>query len=100
MPKPLQLTRLNFGNLRDKQSLRDRNVQVKYSSAVLSGTLNILQKTITNVSNHLIEIQSQLEGAYILTNNNNNNLLISNQHKLFRLKVKIRLKIYPGFYAH
>ena len=72
---------------------------MKYSSAVLSVTLNILQKT-TNVSNPLMEILSQLEGAYILTNNNNNNLLISNQHKLFRLKVKIRLKIHPGFYAH
>ena len=39
-PKPLSLARINLSKLRDRQSLKDRSVRVRYSTAVLSTPIN------------------------------------------------------------
>ena len=63
-PKPLQLSRINLGRLRDTQSFRDKNVQVKYSTAVLSLTLNIEQESTNSSFDPLVKMQCELEGTY------------------------------------
>lgn len=43
VPKPLSLSRINLAQLRDRQSLQDRSVRVRYSTAVLSTPINFVQ---------------------------------------------------------
>lgn len=42
-PKPLALGRINLSRLNDTQSLRDRKVSVRYTTAVLSTPINFVQ---------------------------------------------------------
>ena len=43
VPKPLILSKINLTQLRDKQSLQDRSVRVRYSTGVLSSPINFVQ---------------------------------------------------------
>ena len=43
VPKPLFLSRINLGQLSDSQSLTDRTIRARYSTAVLSIAINFVQ---------------------------------------------------------
>ena len=45
VPKPLSLCRINLAKLRDSQSLKDKNVRIRYTTAVLSTPINILDNS-------------------------------------------------------
>ncbi len=44
VPKPLSLAKINLSKLRDRQSLQDRIVRVRYSTAVLSTPIHFFNK--------------------------------------------------------
>ena len=46
VPKPMELSKLNLANLRDKQTFKDRRVSVKYHTAILTIGLQTSQKVI------------------------------------------------------
>ena len=48
VPKPLSLSRINLAKLRDSQSLQDKKVNIRYTTAVLSTPINILDNSTSS----------------------------------------------------
>lgn len=61
-PKPMSLSKVNMAKLRDTQTFQGRNVRVRYSTAVLSVTVNIADHADLLSTNRILEIEKQLEG--------------------------------------
>ena len=60
-PKPLSLSRINLGQLRDSQSLHDRNVKVRYTTAILSTPINFAYYSNATVADELLDLQLAVE---------------------------------------
>jgi hypothetical protein len=61
-PKPLSLSRINLAQLRDTQSLQDRKVSVRYSTAVLSTPINFVQNTELTITDEWQNLKEELKG--------------------------------------
>jgi hypothetical protein len=72
VPKPLQLGRINLAQLRDAQSLQDRKLNVRYSTAVLSIPINFVQNAELTVTDEWKNIKEELKGNYAHANKGNN----------------------------
>ena len=72
VPKPLQLGRINLAQLRDAQSLQDRKLNVRYSTAVLSIPINFVQNAELTVTDEWQNIKEELKGNYAHANKRNN----------------------------
>ncbi|XP_046462426.1 uncharacterized protein LOC124208629 [Daphnia pulex] len=60
-PKPLSLSRINLVQLRDTQSLQDRKVSVRFSTAVLSTPINFVQNTELTVTDEWQNLKEELK---------------------------------------
>ncbi|XP_046653802.1 uncharacterized protein LOC124344330 isoform X2 [Daphnia pulicaria] len=61
VPKPLKLSRINLSKLRDTQSLQDRKVNVKYSTAVLSMPIHFVQNSDLTVTDEWQDLKDELK---------------------------------------
>jgi hypothetical protein len=61
VPKPLKLSRINLSKLRDTQSLQDREVNVKYSTAVLSMPIHFVENSHLTVTDEWQDLKDELK---------------------------------------
>jgi hypothetical protein len=66
VPKPMKLSKVNLAKLRDTQSLQDRKVSVRYSTAVLSTPIHFVQNSDLTVTDEWQDLKDQFKG--IITN--------------------------------
>ena len=62
MPKPLQLSRINLGILRDSQSFQDLKVRVRYIIAELTAPIKFAQHAELTVTEEWNNLKDQLKG--------------------------------------
>ena len=62
VPKPLTVNKINLTQLRDKKSLQDRKLIVKYSTSVLSTPINFVQNSHLNLTDEWQNLKEELEG--------------------------------------
>jgi hypothetical protein len=56
VPKPMQLSKINFGKFNDSQSFQDHSLRVRYTNAELSASIKFVEHaelTVTDEWNHL-----------------------------------------------
>ena len=68
MPKPLTASKINLTQLRDRKSLQDRKLIVKYSTSVLSTPINFAQNSHLTLTDEWQNLVEELEG--IITGQN------------------------------
>ena len=88
-PKPLSLARINLSKLRDRQSLKDRNVRVRYSTAVLSTPINLMadnaHSSLSDCAGLLNSAIDQLRKELKLGNIFSIEIVCANNYMLIRL---------------
>ncbi|KZS16599.1 Uncharacterized protein APZ42_017164 [Daphnia magna] len=61
-PKPLVLSRINLSRLQDTQSLKDRKVSLRYTTAVLSTPINFVQNTGLTTTDEWQILKDKIKG--------------------------------------
>ncbi len=64
VPKPMQLSRINLAKFRDSQSLQDRNVRVRYTTAELSVPIKIMEHVELTVTDEWNNLKEELKGFW------------------------------------
>nr|CAH0100531.1 unnamed protein product [Daphnia galeata] len=72
VPKPLTASKINLTQLRDKKSLQDRKLIVKYSTSVLSTPINFVQNSHLTLTDEWQNLKEEVEGnsqllAHVMT---------------------------------
>jgi hypothetical protein len=62
VPKALALSRVNLAKLRDTQSFQDRQVSVRYSTAVLSTPIHFIENSELTATDEWQELKDELKG--------------------------------------
>jgi hypothetical protein len=70
VPKPLTTSKINLTQLRDRKSLQDRKLIVKYSTSVLSTPINFVQNSHLTLTDEWQNLVEELEGIRPITGQN------------------------------
>lgn len=62
VPKPMKLSRINLGNVRDKQFFQNKNVKVSYTTSMLSMRVNIDQYIAEKFVNEIFGLNTKIQG--------------------------------------
>jgi hypothetical protein len=62
VPKPMQLSQINLGQLSDSQSFQDRNVRVRYTNAELSASIKFVEHDELTVTDEWNNLKEELKG--------------------------------------
>ncbi len=65
VPKPVQVSKINLGKIRDSQSFQDRNVRIRYTNAELSAPIKFIEHAELTVTDEWNNLKEQLKGFLI-----------------------------------